>query len=154
MADKRRDSVANWHFSAAVAAWLVPGLGHWVRGERARACILLVSIMWLWVAGLMIGGVSVCDRRQHPAWFLGQMLVAPSWGVDYYNRWLMARSGYPSLPDRPHDYEPSYGHVNEQGILYTSLAGLLNLLAIIDVVYRDPQRRGGDARSKIDGVAT
>jgi len=46
--------------------------------------------------------------------------------------------------DRP-AYEPSFGHIKEQGVLYTALAGLLNLLAILDVAYREPCHAGDNA---------
>ena len=45
-------------------------------------------------------------------------------------------------------YEPSFGHVYEQGMLYTLLAGLLNLLAILDVAYRHPEPRHDSATSE------
>jgi hypothetical protein len=42
---------------------------------------------------------------------------------------------------------PALGHAAEQGVLLTALAGLLNLLAIIDVSYCDPAfRRSMDSR--------
>ncbi len=129
----------SWHFAGAVAAWLVPGAGHLLLGQKGRAAILLASIGMLWLGGFFIGGVGVFDRKGHPIWFMGQMLIAPSVVVEGYHRSLQGPDG---LPPRPDDtagpYQPSYGHVHEQGVLYTSLAGMLNLLAIMDVLYRDP----------------
>jgi len=125
----------GWHIPAAIGGWLVPGLGHWVLGERRRGAILAASIGLLWLGGLTIGGVSVCDRQGHTAWFLGQMLIAPSWVVDWYQQ-----TNKPDGPGPDSAYEPSFARVNEQGILYTALAGLLNLLAILDVIYREPTR--------------
>jgi len=89
--------------------------------------------------GFFIGGVGVFDRKGHPVWFMGQMLIAPSVLVEGYHRSLQSPEGLPPRPDDPDGpYQPSYGHVHEQGVLYTSLAGMLNLLAIMDVLYRDP----------------
>jgi len=129
---------SRWNFLATIGAWLFPGLGYFLMGERKRAAILAVSIGLLWLLGILIGGVSVVDRRQHPAWFLGQMLVAPSLAVDYYQQRIKQDSDDPTVIDLDQGYEPSYGHISEQGILYTALAGLLNLLAMIDVIYRMP----------------
>jgi len=129
----------RWHFAGAVAAWLCPGLGHLLLGQKQRALILLMSVGLLWLSGWFIGGISVFDRKGHPIWFLGQMLIAPSVLVEGYHRTLQSPDGQPPRPTDPTvPYKPSYGHVHEQGVLFTSLAGMLNLLAVIDVLYRDP----------------
>jgi len=129
----------RWHFAGAIAAWLCPGLGHLLMGQKQRALILLMSIGLLWLSGWFIGGISVFDRKGHPIWYLGQMLIAPSVLVEGYHRSLQGPEGLPPSPnDAQGPYQPSYGHVHEQGVLFTSLAGMLNLLAIIDVLYRDP----------------
>jgi hypothetical protein len=131
----------------ALAGWLVPGLGHYLIGERQRGGILAVTIITLYVAGLLIGGVSVCDRREHRLWFLGQVLVAPSVLVDRYHQHLKGVQAT-LAEDEPPAFVPSFGRVHEQGVLYTALAGLLNLLAILDLIYRQPGeevRRAEDA---------
>lgn len=129
----------KWHFAGAIAAWLIPGAGHLMLGQKGRAAILLASIGLLWLGGFFIGGVTVFDRKSHPVWFMGQMLVAPSVLVEGYHRSLQTPTGLPPRPDDPTGpYQPSFGHIHEQGVLYTSLAGMLNLLAIMDVLYRDP----------------
>lgn len=140
-------SFRRWHLAAAITTWAVPGLGHYLLGQRQRGVILAVAIGLLWMAGLLIGGISGFDRKDHPFWFLGQMLVGPSVVVDNYHQWL--RASRPRLPKQDPGakspaFEPSFGRTHEQGLLYTALAGLLNLLAIIDVVYREP----GDVRDR------
>jgi TM2 domain-containing membrane protein YozV len=133
---------ARWHFNAAVATWLIPGCGHLLIGQTRRGLIIMFAIAWLWIIGLLIGGVSSIDRTEHPAWFLGQMLIAPSVAVNYYHQSLrLQQVGQPVNTSGQVIYEPSLGRINEQGVLYTSLAGLLNLLAIIDVLYHEPRRR-------------
>ncbi len=129
----------SWHGAEALAAWVLPGLGHYLLGERKRGLILAVSIGSLWVGGLLIGGISVCDKVDRKAWFIGQALMGPSWAADWYHQ----RLKHQAIVKGAAQYEPSYGRLSEQGILYTALAGLLNLLAVIDVVYREP-RGGGE----------
>jgi hypothetical protein len=124
----------------AAAGWLVPGLGHILLGQRVRGLILMVSILGLWLGGLVIGGITCVNSRDHTAWFAGQALVGPTIAVDFWRAAVTGGSIAP-VPRQNPAYEPSYGRTNEQGILYTALAGLLNLLAIIDVVYCDPDRR-------------
>lgn len=133
-------ATSPWHAASAIAGWLVPGLGHLLIGERRRGVILLVAIGGLWLSGTLIGGVSVFDTRQHRLWFVGQMLVAPSCAVAYLHSSLLDRYGTPLPTDTPPAFSPAYGRTHEQGLLYTSLAGMLNLLAVIDVLYRDPQK--------------
>lgn len=135
----------RWHPVAALAAWLVPGAGHFLVGERRRGAILFVLLFTLWNTGLLIGGISVIDRRDNTAWFVPQSLIAPSLAVDMVHQKLRQQSPMHTPNGQP-TYEPSFGRVNEQGILYTGLAGLLNLLAIIDVLYHDPTRRAGERR--------
>lgn len=128
--------VTRWNFAAALAAWLLPGLGHWLLGQRKRALILAVTLGLLWTGGLAIGGISAIDRREHGFWFLGQMLLAPSLVVNLaHNR--LRNAGRP-LPHRHPAFSPGFAHAGEQGVLFTALAGLLNLLVMVDVLYRDP----------------
>jgi hypothetical protein len=130
----------------AAAAWLLPGLGHILLGQRVRGLIIMVAILSLWVAGLFIGGITCINHGEHTAWFVGQALVAPTVAADVI-RASVAAPPAGAKPDwvppvSPNAaYEPSYGRPNEQGILFTALAGLLNLLAIIDVAYCDPDQR-------------
>jgi hypothetical protein len=41
---------------AGVLAWLIPGLGHWYQGRRAKAVLFFVCIMGLFGYGLYLGG--------------------------------------------------------------------------------------------------
>ncbi len=136
---------SRWHFIAAVATWLLPGLGHLLLGQRARGWIIGVTILCLWGGGLALGGVSVIDWSRQRAWFLGQMLIAPSIAVAWQHdrlkaRYLLTRGPQPAREGEPEPaFEPAYGRMAEMGTLYTALAGMLNLLAMIDVIYRDPR---------------
>lgn len=129
-----------WNPTAAVAAWLLPGLGHYILGEKRRALILACSIGLVWLGGLVIGGTSVINHKAHMAWFAGQAMTAPSILIDLGGQFRAERST-DKTPARDPIFEPSFGHMYEQGILYTAMAGLLNLLAVIDVAYRPPNHR-------------
>lgn len=105
----------------------------------------MVCIGGLWTVGLLVGGISVVHSRNADGtlrpWYLGQAIIAPSIPVKYIHDKLRARSGGsdPSPYDESIPYEPAYGRAAEIGTLYTALAGLLNLLAIIDIAYREPR---------------
>lgn len=135
-----------WNLPAAVAAWLVPGLGHFLTGHTRRGIILFLCIGGLWAGGMLIGGISVVQSRATDGsvrpWYLGQAIIAPSIAVEYTHDRLRAQNAGqdPSPDDAVIPYEPAYGRAYELGTLYTALAGLLNLLAIVDIVYREPRR--------------
>ncbi|HEY7087712.1 MAG TPA: DUF6677 family protein [Tepidisphaeraceae bacterium] len=61
----------------ALAGWLVPGAGYWLIGERARAMVVFVSIVTLYVMGLLIAGVRVVE--------------VPGYGKHGYQLQLVAR---------------------------------------------------------------
>ncbi len=126
MAQPQRSQFGHLRPDAALLGWLFPGIGHWLIGDAARGAILAVTIASLWAAGLLIGGLGVIDSHENPWWYGAQAMIAPSIAVEYVSRrW---------------DVQPSHGRVNEQGVLYTALAGLLNLLATVDVLYRGPEQ--------------
>lgn len=136
----------RWQIGAAVAAWLLPGLGHLLLGERRRGVILMVTIAGLYLAGLLVGGLDVIDSREDSLWFAAQTIAGPTTIIVNY-----VHLGYlkPRAEARIHDadagaaglrdrlpYVRSIGRVNEMGTLFCAMAGLLNLLVIIDVIYR------------------
>lgn len=136
---------AVWNLPAAVAGWLVPGLGHVLAGHTRRGVVLFLCIGGLWVSGLLIGGVSVLQSRGANGalrpWYLGQAVIAPTLAVEYlHDRYRSQSGGREPMPgDALVPYQPAYGRAFELGTLYSSLAGLLNLLAVIDIAYREPR---------------
>ncbi len=147
----------DFNAQALLAACVLPGLGHFVRGEKQRAVYIATGVLGLFVGGVFLGGVDVIDRREDKVWFIGQALVGPlAFGVDYYHqnhlkvfgqdqdsrsnlsRW---RSAYP-YEGRDKDGKAvmggvppntkSVGRMNELGTLSAALAGMINLIVIID----------------------
>jgi hypothetical protein len=151
------DTAANpqLHPLEALAGWLIPGLGHIILGQTARGVIVMTAVLSLWLGGMLIGGLGVIDSQAPPEvrgqsprlslWFLGQALVGPSLGVNWFVQSVNApnRSNdrFNPAPQEHPVYYPSLGHPNEVGTLYTALAGMLNLLAILDVAHCDAEAR-------------
>lgn len=117
----------------ALVGWLVPGAGYWLIGQRARALTVGITILILFALGLLIGGMKVVDAPasysnpfnillQKP-WFVGQVLAGPITLVT-------------ATIGRGEAFFMSHARANEIGTLYTAVAGMLNLLAIIDSAYR------------------
>src|SRR5215213_1327128 len=60
----------------ALAAWLVPGGGYFLLGQRARGLTVGVTVVALFVFGLLIGGVRALEVRAKP-WSIAQFLTGP-----------------------------------------------------------------------------
>jgi hypothetical protein len=99
--------------------WVVPGLGHWAQGRRLRAGIVCVLLVGLFALGTWLAQGSNLSRERHFYYWSGQFLL-----------------GLPAIlseiiSGRP----PVLGPIRfvDVGLLYASLAGLLNTLALLDV---------------------
>lgn len=126
---------SRWQAGAALAAWVLPGLGHLVLGERRRGVILMVTIGSLYLAGLLVGGLDVIDSREDTLWFAAQTIAGPTTVVlDTIHQRYLKPNAAPESDQLP--YVRSLGRVNEMGTLFCAMAGLLNLLVILDVLYR------------------
>jgi hypothetical protein len=49
---------------AAFLAWLVPGLGHWYQGRRAKAVLYFLCITGIFGFGACLGGGTYVDKEQ------------------------------------------------------------------------------------------
>jgi hypothetical protein len=173
----------------AVAGWVLPGLGYWLIGQRARAVVVFVTIMALFGAGVLIAGIRVIDvpgygndgqllklatgpdsqgrvvefrsdrnkddrpaprseeeLRWRPAivvhpftevlnkpWYIGQVLVGPV---------ALVASKVSLGLTAPGAAYKAHVRVWEIGTLYTAVAGMLNLLVMIDAAHRVSVRKG------------
>ena len=104
-----------------VLAWAVPGGGHFILKERKRAIIIFVTVSVTFLVGLYIGSIGVIDPVGAWPWFLPQMLTSPAVGFLAH----ITKTG---------EYI-TYGKAGDIGQIYTSIAGLLNLLCITSAVY-------------------
>jgi hypothetical protein len=123
---------------AALLAWLVPGLGHWYLGHRDRAIILFVTIVVLFWGGVALGGVrSTFNVQENGPWLAAQICTGPQAIVGLM--WAKSLKGpQPGLGivDRNEASYPSA----DIAVVYSGVAGLLNLLVIIDVLARSEAR--------------
>jgi len=116
----------------ALLAWLVPGAGYWLLGERVRAFLIFICVISVFGGGVLIGGIRVIDAPttlavnpllQKP-WFIGQVLTGPISVVAAV------------LADHVDPERVAHSRSWEIGTLYTAVAGMLNLLALIDATHR------------------
>ncbi|MBS0190990.1 MAG: DUF6677 family protein [Phycisphaerales bacterium] len=148
--------------AAGIATFLVPGLGHVILGQFRRGVLVGFGVIGLFLAGLFVGGIDAVDNKEDGLWFIAQ---APAGivafganaihqnfykGVDPMTRGGLRRMPYPgeSINDRGvivqggnPPAQRSLARVHEMGILFTAVAGLLNVLAIIDSMFPTLGRR-------------
>ena len=167
----------DFHPVALLAAVCLPGLGHIVRGERKRGFLAMIAILGMFFSGLFIAGLDAIDRRTEFWWFVPQAGVGPlTFAIDYTKREhflvtnQMGATGpiitRPAAPDESRDpatglpiplaagssppYIRALGKPYEIGILYCALAGMTNLIIIIDAGF--PTRRPKPQAAKKDEV--
>ena len=115
----------------ALAGWILPGAGSWLIGQRGRAVAVGLTIILLFLAGLLIGGIKAVDAPTafslqavlSKPWFIGQILAGPM---------TLITSHFAKNPEVPF----SHARIYEIAVLYTAIAGMLNLMAIVDSSYR------------------
>jgi hypothetical protein len=110
---------------------------------------------------MLIGGIDVIDSHEDRIWFFGQALVGPiAFGVDRLHQyhfkgidpdtgarrsvnpdeWRDPKTGriQPAGPGQGPPNIKSLGKMNELGTLYCAIAGMLNLIAILDAFMHRP----------------
>lgn len=119
-ARKFRLPTIGFLFLVGVLGWWIPGAGYWIIGQRKRAVIVFVSLAFAFVSGIYIGSIAVIDART--PWYWAQFLASPI--VAYLAH--LNHSVY---------HLDSFGKPREIGEIYTGIAGMLNLLCIVNAVY-------------------
>jgi Family of unknown function (DUF6677) len=121
MAPRSRENHILFLLLVGFAGWIVPGGGYAVLGARRHALVIFVTIVLTFVMGLYIGSIGVINPVGAKPWYLAQILNSPAVAVLGH---LSAAQNF-----------AVYGKPGEIGQIYTSIAGLLNLLCIVNAVY-------------------
>lgn len=128
-----------------VAAWLVPGAGHFVIGRPWPGVFVAAAVLPVFGAGMALSGFENVHWDRHPWMFGLQVLTGLPAGIG-------------ALATRDHVPTEHFRH-DTVGDLYTCVAGLLNLVAIADVWARcaagDPEERiAAKAAEEADDAGT
>jgi hypothetical protein len=135
----------------AASAWALPGLGYWLIGQRIRGITVGITIIALFFGGLLIGGVRALEAplnaQKQPSfspgdwqrelsdkpWYVAEILAGPmTIATSYWSVWAAGED-----PEKKVERGVvSHARANEIGVLYMAVAGMLNLLAIIDSAHR------------------
>jgi hypothetical protein len=149
--------------TAAFLAWLVPGLGHLYQGRIGKGILYAVCILGLYGMGMAMGECEIVYWRwvnplNNPEkfclYYIGQFFVGlpalpaliqgtlTHYGYDSILGGFMAEPSQIVL----NGLHPRLGKLVEIGTIYTTVAGLLNILAIYDA-YEGPAYQEYDEES-------
>lgn len=118
---------------AGFLAWVMPGLGHIYLGHRARGLLLMATITATFWSGVAIGGVAgTVNPETRKLWFVAQLCT----GGNTLAAASLTSRVMAKLPRT--QSAPYLGHWSaiDIGVHYTGVAGLLNLLVILDAISR------------------
>ena len=116
---------------AVVLGWLVPGAGHLYWGRRRKALALFVLILGTYLGGQVLAHWKCVFYRTTPMlksqlWFYGQA------GAGLPTALFALTNKAKEEPDEARlRFELRDGF--ELGTLFTTIAGLMNFLAVVDV---------------------
>ena len=121
---------------ALILAWLFPGLGHVLLHRPAKAAWFAVLIMGTFVLGLWLGGGASVSAARFPYHAWGQYgALLPAWLADHF----LGGEVQGRTIDRL-----------ELGVVFTTVAGILNLVAVVDAyeIARQPGDRSGSTAAR------
>jgi hypothetical protein len=144
MAPSWKDNHVSFPIIVGLLAWLVPGAGHYALNERRRAIVVGATIIVTFLVGLYVGSIGVVDPVGAKPWFVAQIMTSPAVFLlgdhvagAYHAAQEHARNAQ-TQADKEQAWSQAYlvfGRPGEIGQIYTSIAGLLNLLCIVNAVY-------------------
>ncbi len=139
---------------AAFLAWLIPGLGHLYQGRIAKGILYAIFILGLYFVGLVMGEGKIVYWR-----WVNPLQNPEKFNLYYVGQFFVGLPALPALIQSTLQYrgfdpvfwgfmaEPAQNAINglhprlaklvEIGTIYTTIAGLLNILAIYDA-YEGP----------------
>ncbi len=121
MIEKYTDNKNLQAIVSGIAAWFIPGLGYLVLGQKKRAVVVFVTLAATFLLGIFIGSIGVIDPVTSKPWYVAQILNSPLVSIIGHT----TESGQYMVYGKPYTI----------GQIYTSIAGLLNMLVIINCVH-------------------
>lgn len=118
---RSKEGHAVFLITVGLLAWFVPGAGHLMIKKLKHTIIIFVTIVLTFCVGIYIGSIGVINPVGAKPWYIAQIMNSP---IVLMLGNITAQGGY-----------PVYGRPSEIGQIYTSIAGLLNLLCIVNAVY-------------------
>ena len=117
-------STSSW-IAALAAGWIVPGAGHFLLRRQGRGILIFLSVTLMFLIGLMMRGPMFEPQGGDlltTIIYYGGFLAHIASGALYF---IAIAMGY-NQPDVA-------GHVYDYGSKFLVGAGLLNVLALVDI---------------------
>jgi hypothetical protein len=106
--------------SALALGWLVPGAGHVLYGRRAKAAYFAVLLLATFFVGLWLGDGACVNVTKFGIYLVAQIWMgAPTLLTLHATRFDRITHDIPFL---------------DAGLLFTAIAGLLNLVVLVDLI--------------------
>lgn len=106
--------------AAIVLGWLIPGAGHVLYGRRAKAAYFAFLLSLTFFVGLWLGDGACVNGTKFGIYLIAQIWIgAPTLLTLQATRFDRITHDIPFL---------------DAGLLFTAIAGLLNLVVLVDLV--------------------
>jgi hypothetical protein len=133
-------------FPVVLTAWLVPGGGHWLLGQRTRAIFFFLAVTVTFLFGMYLGDFTNISPERHLAYFFAHLLN----GGETLLALLLTRGLAPE--EVPRHLGMNTGDV---GLLYTAVAALLNFIVMMNawgivMDLREGKKKNGDGEEEKD----
>lgn len=173
MPQKEVEESVDFNPVGLLGAIAFPGLGHILSGRGKRGILAGIGVLGLFGGGLLTAGLTAVDRQQEFWWFVPQAGVGPlAFGVDWVhqNKFKVALEGGQPGATRSADPDEgvdpvtrrarplaagesplkvvALGKPAELGLLMCALAGMMNVIVVVDAGF--PTRR---PRQSLSGPA-
>lgn len=126
-----------------LSAWLVPGLGHFLFGERKRGLRMGILILVTFFAGVAVSDFEAVAPEIYKISYYAQIGAgAPALLMTLIDPAAEAAQIELATPDIPR----AVPRFTDLGLLFCNIAGLLNILLVFDLLDR---RFGSSARGSV-----
>jgi hypothetical protein len=136
---------------SAVLAWVFPGLGYLHRGQTLRGLLVMASVGTLILVGVLVGGIQVCDATHNPVAGMVQRGSLPGVILNV----VASKSRSAQTMSLGGEFSPTLmdstgGKPEEIGLIFTAVAGFLNLMAIVGSLTPLPKETDPEADAGAD----
>ncbi len=119
-------------FLAAFLAWIIPGAGHYYLGRRGMAVIVFVLLTATFFYGAYLGEFKNVYPERYTMSFVAQACIGTPAAIGVYLNYQTTGMVDESVP------------TFDMSFVYCAVAGLLNLLLVIDAAYIASGGKRGD----------